>query len=1389
MFPVPKKLRSPVRRATTLRTWLRCEQLEDRLTPSAAAPPTYFFVHQSDTAATGAAPLASAFQYLSEHAGQFGLTQADLADAIVTDLYRDADTGITHIYLRQSANGLAVENANINLAVADDGRVLSAAGGFVADLASRLPAGTPALSASEAVIRAAAALGVTLSGQPVMTETLGGVAAVTVFSAPELSLDAITARLHYMATDDGGVALGWQMVVRTADLDHWYDLSIDGATGAMNSLSDWVSDATYNVIAAPAESYQDGGFTILTDPHDTTASPFGWHDTDGVAGAEFTDTRGNNVDAHLDRVNDNIPDGVRPDGGAALDFSGFTFDPTQAPTSATNSLISQLNLFYAINRIHDVSYQYGFTEAAGNFQVNNYGRGGAGGDAVQADALDGGGTNNANFGTPPDGSAPRMQQYIWTITNPDRDSSLDNGVVYHEFGHGISNRLTGGPANSNALNATQSGGMGEGWSDFYALMLTQRSTDLPGGRYGIGTYVIGQGLNGTGIRSFPYSYDMAINPMTFADYGTGAGQSTAVHFAGARWASALWDIDMLLCQKYGFDGDLSTGWSAGGTGNKLALQLVTEGLKLQPALPTFLQARDAILAADIALNGGRDQAELWTAFARRGLGYLASTSGPNSTAITEDYGVPSGISIQPTATITEGDSGTSTLTFTVTLSAANSRNVTVNYATAGVTATVADGDYQPASGTLTFTPGQTTRTFTVTVNGDTRFELDETFRINLSAPVNGYFITGDNLSTATILNDDAPPVIGVSGASVLEGHTGTRTVTFTVSLNTASGLPATVNYTTANGSATAGSDYTATSGSLTFNPGQTTRTVNVTISGDTLFELDETIALQLSGAGNATIGTPSAIATILNDDLPPSFAVTGGTVVEGNTGSQTITFTVALNVLSGVTATVDFATVDGLALAGADYVGTSGTLTFNPGTTTQTVTVTVTGDTLFELDESFSLQLSNPTFATVSTASAAGIITNDDLAPLVGVVGGSVLEGNAGSSPLAFTLVLSAAAGTDVTVSYSTLPGTALILSDYLGQSGTVTFAAGIISRTIFVTVLGDVFFEQPETVLIRAVGPRNTSVGSGTILNDDEIPVRIAVGSSAGEPARVVVLDYAGAIKFVLDPFDGFTGGVTVATARINADQIPDIIVGAGPGAGPHVKIYDGVTGAELASFMAFGPEFFGGVNVAAGDLNGDGRADIIVGAGPGAGPHVKVFDGASLTEILSFFAYDSGFKGGVTVAVGDLDGDGSVEIVTGMGEGGAGLVKAYRGSDAAEIYRFLAYAPGFKGGVSVAVGDLDGDGIAEIITGAGTGNGPHVKVFRGADAAQYGSFFAYDRGFQGGITVAAHDLNGDGIDEIVVGSGPGGGPHVKAFRGFQGLEFFSLLAGDEGTGGIRVG
>src|SRR5439155_8919861 len=206
------------------------------------------------------------------------------------------------------------------------------------------------------------------------------------------------------------------------------------------------------------------------------------------------------------------------------------------------------NLFYWNNILLDVHYKYGFTEAAGNFQVNNYGKGGAGNDSVQADAQDGSGTNNANFSTPPDGSSGRMQMYIFTSTTPNRDGDLDNQIVVHEFGHGVSNRLTGGPANANALDALQSGGMGEGWSDWWGLMFTQKTSDLKTGSYPVGTYVLGQAQNGPGIRRKPYAFDMAVDTLTYDAYGTtgsggGVTRSTEVHDTGEIWCSTLWDLN------------------------------------------------------------------------------------------------------------------------------------------------------------------------------------------------------------------------------------------------------------------------------------------------------------------------------------------------------------------------------------------------------------------------------------------------------------------------------------------------------------------------------------------------------------------------------------------------------------------------------------------------------------------------------------------------------------------------------------------------------------------------------------------------------------------------------------------------------------------------------
>ena len=267
------------------------------------------------------------------------------------------------------------------------------------------------------------------------------------------------------------------------------------------------------------------------------------------------------------------------------------------------------------------------------------------------------------------------------------------------------------------------------------------------------------------------------------------------------------------------------------------------------------------------------------------------------------------------------------------------------------------------------------------------------------------------------------------------------------------------------------------------------------------------------------------------------------------------------------------------------------------------------------------------------------------------------------------------------------------------------------------------------------------------------------------------------------------FTGGVRVATGDVDGDGRADVVTGAGPGAASHVKVFSGANEAELRSFFAYDGAFTGGVYVAAGDVDGDGVADIVTGAGAGGGPHVKVFSGATGAELRSFFAFDVGFTGGVRVAAGDVNGDGLADIVAGAGAGGLSHVKVFSGATGAELYSFVAFASGFTGGVYVAAGDIDGDGHADVVTGAGPGGGPHVKVFSGATGSETASFLAYDPSFGGGVSVAASDVDGDGRADIVTGAGPGAGPHVKVFSGNTGAVLSSFFAYDAGfTGGVFV-
>jgi hypothetical protein len=302
------------------------------------------------------------------------------------------------------------------------------------------------------------------------------------------------------------------------------------------------------------------------------------------------------------------------------------------------------------------------------------------------------------------------------------------------------------------------------------------------------------------------------------------------------------------------------------------------------------------------------------------------------------------------------------------------------------------------------------------------------------------------------------------------------------------------------------------------------------------------------------------------------------------------------------------------------------------------------------------------------------------------------------------------------------------------------------------------------------AAATSTATVGAGSGAPQATTPAIItALGNGAAPNVRVFGLQGSLlASFFAYDP--AFTGGVFVAAGDVNGDKRADIITAAGPGAGPHVKVFNGVQGNLLSSFFAYDPSFQGGVTVAAGDVNGDGVPDIVTGAGAGGPPHVKVFNGAKGNLLSSFFAYDAGFTGGVFVAAGDVNGDGIADVITGAGAGAGPHVKVFNGVQGNLIRSFDAFDAGFTGGVRVAAGDVNGDGRADIVTGAGAGAGPQVKVFNGVQGNLLHSFFAYDAGFTGGVFVAAGDLNGDGRADVITGAGPGGGPHVRAFSGVQG-------------------
>ena len=430
---------------------------------------------------------------------------------------------------------------------------------------------------------------------------------------------------------------------------------------------------------------------------------------------------------------------------------------------------------------------------------------------------------------------------------------------------------------------------------------------------------------------------------------------------------------------------------------------------------------------------------------------------------------------------------------------------------------------------------------------------------------------------------------------------------------------------------------------------------------------------------------------------------------------------------------------------------------------------------------------------------------------------------NADRGPIQVAVTRTGGSSLPVTIDFATANGTAVAGTDYAPASGTLSFAPGETTKLITLILPGGVTgASAAKTFALNlsnatggaALGAATTQVTipatAGQVANSGKI---VAVGAGAGGGPRVTVYDaLTGAVKYSFFAFEPtFTGGVTVATADTNGDGFEDIIVGAGNGGGPRIAVFDGSVqdrsttnrGKVLADFFAYEDSFRGGVIAAAGDVNGDGFADIVAGTGVGGGPRVRVFSGTALTtsgtqaSIQDFFAYEDTARGGVNVAAADTNQDGFADIIAGSGAGGGPRVRVFRGSaisigsNPASAADFFAYEDAFRGGVFVAAGNVTPDGKVNIVTGTGPGGGPVVRVFDALNpqaATSAPAFNAFDANVRTGVRVGTNDFGPDGVDEILAASGGGIPAAVRVFNA-AGTQVATLPFDDAFTGGLYVG
>ena len=741
----------------------------------------------------------------------------------------------------------------------------------------------------------------------------------------------------------------------------------------------------------------------------------------------------------------------------------------------------------------------------------------------------------------------------------------------------------------------------------------------------------------------------------------------------------------------------------------------------------------------------------------------------------------SAFTTQPVITIKDAFGNTVTNSTAAVTMTVSGNGTTVGSATVNAVAGVANFSGVGISGTagtpytLTFaSAGLTSATQSITPT------FGAATQATLSTPAAGS-VSGSAFTTQPVITikDAFGNTVTNSTAAVTMTVSGNGTTVGTATVNAVAGV---ATFTNAGISGTTGTPYT-----LTFaSNGLTSATQSIT---------------PLGAANTPAFGTPTPTAdgfTVQISNYDPNFtyggtATAGGNVAISNTGLVTVTG-VAPNTSSTATITTTRTNfVSGSAPVTASSLNAANAPTFG--------TPTPTGS-------GFTVQITNydPNFTYGGTATANGTvaISNTGLVTVTGVAPNNSSTATvtttrtnyvSGSAPVTATS-LNAANIPAFGATTPTADGFTVQITNYNGAftyGGTATANGTVtISNTGLVTVTGvTAGASSTATITTSQVGFANGSgqVTANSLASKPLITGTPSLPSSSGASTVNLYDPATGQPTDTAVPFPGYDGPVKVASGDFNNDGVAELVAGAGFGGGPAIAILNSQTGEILETFFAFSPAFTGGVFVAVQDTNGDGILDIIAAAGPGGGPEVRIFNGSNLNVLRSFFAYAEDFSGGVSVASIDFNNDGILDLVTGAGPGGAPHVKVFDGATNAVISQWYAYPVSFTGGVYVAVGDIGNDGTFEVVTGAGPGGAPVVAVWDPFTGALISQFMAYAEVFTGGVRVAINDGNGDGIADLITGAGPTGGPHVKVFS-FPDLDIlFQFYSGEESNpGGVFV-